>query len=138
MDDLLNILSNSNKDIDNQKLMDYVSGKLSNDQQHELESQMADSEMLNDAVEGLSQVKDPQRVNSYVEQLNANLRGHIGKKHKRIRKWKDEPWVYLAIVIILALIVICFIVIKGHLDGGKVKTGEVSVKESSLTYSLEH
>ena len=28
-DDLLNILSNSNKDIDNQKLMDYLSGKLS-------------------------------------------------------------------------------------------------------------
>ena len=28
-DELLNILSNSNKDIDNQKLMDYLSGKLS-------------------------------------------------------------------------------------------------------------
>ncbi len=35
--DLLNILANSNKDIDNQKLMDYLNGKLSDDEKHELE-----------------------------------------------------------------------------------------------------
>ncbi len=36
-DDLLNILSNSNKDIDNQKLMDYLSDKLSAEEKHEFE-----------------------------------------------------------------------------------------------------
>ena len=36
-DDLLNILSGSNKDIDNQKLMDYISNKLSAEQKHEFE-----------------------------------------------------------------------------------------------------
>ena len=41
--DLLNILSNSNKDIDNQQLMDYLSGKLSDEQMHEIERSMADS-----------------------------------------------------------------------------------------------
>ena len=35
--DLLNILSNSNKDIDNQKLMDYVAGKLTEQEKHEVE-----------------------------------------------------------------------------------------------------
>jgi anti-sigma factor RsiW len=52
-DDLLNILSNSNKDIDNQKLMDYLSDKLSAEEKHEVEKTLVDSELMNDAVEGL-------------------------------------------------------------------------------------
>ena len=36
-DDLLNILSNGNKDIDNQKLVDYLDGKLSEKEKHEVE-----------------------------------------------------------------------------------------------------
>jgi hypothetical protein len=50
-DDLLNILSNINKDIDNQKLMDYLSDKLSQEEKHEFEKNIADSEMLSDIVE---------------------------------------------------------------------------------------
>ena len=42
-EDLLNILSDSNKDIDNQKLMDYISGKLSAEQKHEVEKWMIDN-----------------------------------------------------------------------------------------------
>ena len=75
--DLLNILSNSNKDIDNQKLMDYISGKLSQQEQHELEKEMADNELMNDAVEGLKSIKDQQSIQSYVEQLNKNLKGKL-------------------------------------------------------------
>ena len=56
-DELLNILSNSNKDIDNQKLMDYLSGKLSADEKHDFEKALVDSEMMNDAVEGLEKIK---------------------------------------------------------------------------------
>ena len=56
--DLLNILANSNKDIDNQKLMDYLSGKLSQQEQHEIEKEMAGNELVNDAVEGLENAKD--------------------------------------------------------------------------------
>ena len=54
-DNLLNILSDNNKDIDNQKLMDYISGKLSAEQRHEVEKQMADNAFLNEAIEGLQQ-----------------------------------------------------------------------------------
>ena len=56
--DLLNILANSNKDIDNQQLMDYLSGKLSGEDLHELERSMAGDEFLNDAVEGLQKVRE--------------------------------------------------------------------------------
>jgi hypothetical protein len=65
-DDLLNILSNSNKDIDNQKLMDYVSGKLSAEEKHEFEKTLVDSEILNDAVEGLEGFKNKEQLNLFV------------------------------------------------------------------------
>src|SRR5215204_4663072 len=105
--DLLNILSNSNKDIDNQKLMDYLSGKLSKQEQHEIEKEMAGNELMNDAVEGLKSMKDQQAIQSYVEQLNKNLHKQLQQKKTRRhkRKLKDEPWIYVAIVLVLALIV---------------------------------
>ena len=112
-DDLLNILSNSNKDIDNQKLMDYLSGKLSQQEQHELEKEMAGSEMMDDAVEGLKEIKDQQAINSYVEQLNKNLQKqlHQKKARRQKRKFRDQPYIYLAIVLILGLIVIAYFII---------------------------
>ena len=62
--DLLNILSNSNKDIDNQKLMDYLSGKLSAEKTHEIEKQMTDSDFVNDAVEGLQEIKNKTNIDA--------------------------------------------------------------------------
>ena len=51
MDDkLFNILSNSNKDIDNQKLMDYLSGKLTEQERHEVEMWMVDNDFENETV----------------------------------------------------------------------------------------
>ncbi len=41
---LLNILSNSNKDIDNQKLMDYLSGQLPDKEKKEVEQWMAEND----------------------------------------------------------------------------------------------
>jgi anti-sigma factor RsiW len=112
--DLLNILSNSNKDIDNQKLMDYISGKLSKQEQHELEKEMADNELMNDAVEGLRSIKDQHAIQNYVEQLNKNLHNQLQhKKAKRQkRKLRDQPFVYIAIVLVLALIVIAYMIIQ--------------------------
>ena len=122
MDDkLLNILSNSNKDIDNQKLMDYLSGKLSAEEKYDLEKQMTDSEFINDAVEGLEEVKNKKDLAFLVEQLNTDLHNQLDKKKKRKdkRKLKDQPWLYLTIILILLLIIISFIVIKKHLDSDK-------------------
>lgn len=128
MDDkLFNILSNSNKDIDNQKLMDYLSGKLSDEEKHEIEKQMNDSDFINDAVEGLGEVKNKKDISILVEQLNADLHKQIDKKKKRKqkRKLRDQPWLYLAIIIILLLLIVCFIAIKSHLENGKLKQDQI-------------
>jgi anti-sigma factor RsiW len=114
--DLLNILANSNKDIDNQQLMDYLSGKLSGEDLHELERSMAGDEFLNDAVEGLQQVKNPRNMQAYVEELNAAMQKSLEKKKTRRQRLrsriKDEPWTYVAIILVLALCIVAYVVIR--------------------------
>lgn len=112
--DWLNILSNSNKDIDNQQLMDYLSGKLSGEALHELERSMADNEFLNDAVEGLQQVKNKKDMQTYVDELNAAMLHNLDKKKKRRlrRRLKEEPWTYLAIVLVLGLCLLAYFFIR--------------------------
>lgn len=112
--DLLNILANSNKDIDNQQLMDYLSGKLSGEALHELEKSMAGDDFLNDAVEGLQQMKNSKDMQSYVDQLNGAMQKNLQKKKQRRlrRRLKEEPWTYLAIILVIVLCVLGYIVIR--------------------------
>lgn len=130
-DDLLNILSHSNKDIDNQKLMDYLSDKLSAEDKHDLEEAMIDSEMINDAMEGLDGFKNKKEVSALVEQLNTNLKKQLEKKKsKKLKRGiKDLRWLYLTIVLILVIILIGFLVIKKHLDSEKQSSNLPDAKE---------
>ncbi len=129
-EDLLNILPNSNKDIDNQKLMDYLSDKLSANEKHEFEKTLVDSEMMNDVVEGLQKFKN-KNVSALVEQLNTNLHKQLEKnKSKKLkRQIKDLPWLYLFIALILIIILISFLVIKKNLDSEKTQS---SVSHSKI------
>jgi hypothetical protein len=112
-DDLLNILSDSNKDIDNQRLMDYLSGKLSGKEQHEIERSMADNEFVNDAIEGLQDFRDKKDVQAYVDQLNAALKKNL--EHKKLRREKrrikENPWILLSILLILILCVTAYFIV---------------------------
>ncbi len=126
--DLKDILSNSNKDIDNQKLMDYLTNELSKSASHEVEENMASDDFLNDAVEGLQEIKSTKNMEAYVEQLNADLQKQTAKnkKRKEKRRFKDQPYTYLTIAILLILIVICFVVIKKHLNAKRIANPPVA------------
>jgi len=128
-DDLKNILNNSNKDIDNQKLMDYLSKQLSKQDSHELEKMMADDEFMNDAVEGLEQFSNVKKLPLSVEQLNRELQKQLAKKkgRKENRKIKDQPWVYFTIILLLLVTIICYVLVKKYMDGKK------SVAKPSVT-----
>ena len=84
--DLLNILSNSNKDIDNQKLMDYLSGKLPEQERHEVEKWMVDNEFANEAMEGLKDFSGKKDLQAYVEHLNKDLHKYLQTKKERRQK----------------------------------------------------
>lgn len=123
-DELLNILQDDGEEIDDQKLMDYFNGKLSEDEKHELERKMMDSEMFNDSVEGLEKFKNKKDVSRIVEQLNLNLQKQLQKKKikKDKRKIKDLPWLYFTIILILVIILIGFLVVKKHLENENAVT----------------
>ncbi|HEU5364096.1 MAG TPA: hypothetical protein VFU62_01115 [Hanamia sp.] len=113
IDELLNILSNSNKDIDNQKLMDYLSNKLSAEEKHEFEKMLVDSDLASDAIDGLNQFKNKKDPVAFAEQLNRNLQKQLQEKKikREKRRFKDVSWVYLTIVIIIIIILIAFFVV---------------------------
>ena len=112
--DLKDILSNSNKDIDNQQLMDYLSHHISQADMHELEKSMAEDDFINDAVEGLQEIRPTKNLQIYVEQLNKNLQKQVIKnKSRRLkRRIKDQPYTYFAIILILLLVVIGYLALK--------------------------
>ncbi len=114
---MLKILSASNKDIDNQKLMDYLSNKLSKDDSHELEHLMADQGILNDAVEGLQQFKGDDALR-FASQLNLELKRHLAKKKsiRLKRRFKDKDWIYFALVLIILIIAITYLLTRLQLQ----------------------
>ncbi|MEO7306418.1 MAG: hypothetical protein ABIR78_11535 [Ferruginibacter sp.] len=118
-DDLKDILSNLNNDIEQEKLLDYLNKKLSAAEAHEVEKQMADDEFMNDAVEGLENFKNKKDLSLLVDQLNRDLKKQTAKKKlkKEKRKLREQPWLYISIVILLVLIIICFIMVKKYLTG---------------------
>lgn len=142
--DLNDILKNagqepdSNKGIDNQQLVDYLTNNLSQPEQHEMEKIMNDDPFVNDAVEGLQQVKEHKNITAYVEQLNNDLHKQIArnKKRKEKRKLKDSPYSYLIALILLLLLVVCFIVVKKYLDEKKRTQSETH--KTILTHHLSN
>ncbi len=118
-DDLKDILSNLNKDVEQEKLLDYLNKKLSASDAHEVEKQMADDEFMNDAVEGLQHFKNKKDLLLLVDQLNSDLKKQTLKKKlkKDKRKLKDQPLLYFTIALLLILVVISYILIKIYLRG---------------------
>ena len=110
---LLNILSNSNKDIDNQQLMDYLAGKLPEEEKHAIEMQLAENDFMNDAAEGLETIPDKKDINVFVEQLNRDLHKKLQqKKQKKLkRKLPQQRWVFAAIILILAILIATWLMI---------------------------
>lgn len=112
-EDLKDILSNLNPEIDKDTLMRYLQGKLSAQEQHEVEKQLMDSDFEADAMEGLEDFRDKKNIAVLVDQLNKDLKRRTEKK-KRFReklKLNLDSSLLIAVVIIILLIVISYIII---------------------------
>ena len=116
-DDLKDILSHLNKDIEQDRLLDYLNKQLPPGEVHKLEKQMADDEFMNDAVEGLEKFNNKKDIPAYAEQLNRDLRKQLEKKknRKNKRKLREQPWVYFAIILLLLLVIVCFLLVRKYL-----------------------
>jgi len=112
-DRLKDILSHLSTEVDQETLLKYLEGRLSEEQKHEVEKKMLASEFGDDAMEGLQEIKNKKDISLLVEQLNRDLHKKLEKKKQRREKFriKDQPWLYITIVIILLLIVLSFVVV---------------------------
>jgi hypothetical protein len=113
MEDVTNILE-PDDELNEEHLKKYVSGEASPEETHAVEKQMADSDFVSDAVEGLQAISSKQKLDDYVNQLNKNLHQHlISKKQiKNKRRIKELFWVIVAVIVILLLCILAYIVIK--------------------------
>lgn len=107
------ILSHLSTEIDQETLLLYLQGKLSGEKKHNVEKFLVDNEFADDALEGLQAMKDKEQILYMVEMLNRDLKKKTEKKKKRREKmrFKDQPWLYISILIIILLIVISYFVI---------------------------
>ncbi len=113
MSDLKNILSNSNS-IDEQLFQKYLAGTASAEERFLVENQMAEDTIVNEAIEGLQNFKDPQLTQAYVTQLNSQLQKQIGKRKKRSfnRQIKEQSWTIIAIIVVLTISAIAYFTIQ--------------------------
>lgn len=112
-ENLKDILSNLNTEVDQETLLKYLQGHLSAEEQHEVEKNLLDDAFEADALEGLQTIGDKSQISSVVEQLNRDLKKKTSRKNKaRIRREaKLEPWLLFALVLILLLAIIAFFII---------------------------
>lgn len=114
--ELFNILSKA-KEIDQQKLLDYMQDKLSPEERHEIEKLLIDTDFESDAAEGLSRIEDKKKLPLIMNELNRRLIKKLSKKRKLSRA---KPGLNLLIpvvttIILLFLILMFYLLLKRYL-----------------------
>lgn len=112
-DNLKDILSNFSSEIDQETLLKYLHGQLSEEQKNEVEKKMLNNDFNNDAFEGLNEIKNKERLSLMVDSLNRDLRKKLDKKKSRMEslRFKDHPWLYITLLIFLLLIILSYFII---------------------------
>jgi hypothetical protein len=112
-ENLKDILSHLHSEVDQETLLKYLQGKLSAEEQHELEKSLLDDPFEADATEGLAAISNKQNIPVLVNQLNRELK----KKTAKRGRWSDrqdaklESWLLVTVVLILLLAVAGYLII---------------------------
>jgi hypothetical protein len=113
-ENLKDILSHLSTEVDQETLLLYLQGKLSAEQQHEVEKKIMENEFASDALEGLHQFEDKHHLEALVDQLKKELKKKTEKKKnaREKRKINLDPWVIITIVIVLVLVIVSYYIIR--------------------------
>lgn len=100
-------------ELDPQKLLDYLEGKLDDAEKHAVEAMLTDSAFMDDALEGLSQVKDKQKIALILQELNGQLKKNAQSRNRlKLRPTHFPAWLLFSVVTIVLLMVLAFIIYK--------------------------
>ncbi len=94
------------------KLLAYLEGRLSPEEQRQVELWLSEEGMEADAVEGLQQIPAGE-VRQSVEKLNYQLRKKLkAKDRRRAKPIMGNRWAIIAIILILLLAVVGYLILK--------------------------
>lgn len=112
------ILSTGSANVPDDRLLKYLNGELSKEEAHEVEKAMLDSDLVNDAVEGLGSIADKNRLKAIQKELEARLTHQLSQKHRVDKRWQmgNMNWVYLFIIIVLLLLLVSFALVSYFMD----------------------
>ncbi len=116
-DILKDMFQNDESPIDRDTLLKYLNGELPKEEMHRVESLLLDSDMLNDAVEGLQAAGQGSRLPQIERDMEVRLKKQLKNRteKKSRRTIKEMPWIYIFIIIIIIIILISFAVVKSYL-----------------------
>jgi len=106
-------------EIEPELLMAYLEGRLSLEEQHRVERQMASSPFVSDAMEGLATMEDRRRLPVIVAGLNSQLRRKTLSRRRRLfRNAIGFPaWLIYATLLTLLLLAAAWLIFQRLLPG---------------------
>ena len=106
--------------IDEDRLLAYLEGRMPAQEQHALEEILEADPFLNDAVEGLAEIKDKEQLRDIAAQINAQLKRQIKnrRKQRRSRTKLSDHWGGIFVLVLLLLILLSWLVIKTMVKAG--------------------
>ncbi len=112
MTDWKDILNEEGSGLSDEQLKAYLDGRLSPEEQREVEMFLSEEGLESDAVEGLKDVSAAD-IQQLTEKVNYRLKHDVRKQSHRSKKlYTDNKWSWLAILIIVILCVIGYWVVK--------------------------
>ena len=112
MTDWKDILNNDRNQLSDDQLNAYLQGKLSPEEQREVEHLLSEEGLESDAIEGLKEVSTND-IQNLTDKINYRLKHDIRKQSHRNRKqYKGDKWSWLAIIIIVVLCVLGYWVVR--------------------------
>jgi len=116
---LKDILAHLSTEVKQETLLLYLQGKLSPEEQHEVEKHLLTDDFEDEALEGLNEVKNKSDLALLVAQLNNDLKKKTkASKGSKKNHLKEDQWLWMAILIILLLVIVSYIIIHQQLQRG--------------------
>lgn len=110
--DILSFEQGGRGKIPEDKLMAYLEGRLSPEEQYEVEEWLSVEGMESDALEGLKELQ-PGEAKKTAGKINYELRKQLRTRNQRRTKLITENnWGWLAVLIVLMLAVVCYLALR--------------------------
>lgn len=107
---IINIFSES-PCLNQQQMMDYLGGRLSEEEKSAVEHHLSDCDLCSDALEGLTSIAHKEQIPVIVQQIHGQLRKELQSHHSRRKKLRSYAWLAVVAIIILIILLVGFFAI---------------------------